>query len=296
MLHELPKVYGEYVFNFPLKDLSFLGVGGVCDVLFRPKNYDDLACFLRNKPNELEITVLGNLSNVLILDGGIRGCVITLPKSLDDAIFLQNKLIAGAGVILTQLIRRCLELNISCCEKLIGIPGTLGGAIAMNAGIPDFEISDVLESVTGIDFNGHNLVFAKDDINMQYRDGCIPEGVVIISATLKTHHKTEKEIMKDIDSVLLKRKNSQPIGQKTCGSTFKNPIGIKAWQLIKAANCDKLRIGDAAVSDVHCNFLVNLGNAKALDFLCLIKMIKEKVFEKTEVLLEEEVVIIGENL
>jgi UDP-N-acetylmuramate dehydrogenase len=295
MLRELPEVRGKYIFNFPLKNISFFGVGGVCDVLFHPKDPDDLAHFLQNKPKGLEITVLGNLSNILVLDGGIRGCVVILPKILDNITFIQKKIKIGAGIILAQLIKKCARLNISCCEKLIGIPGTVGGAIAMNAGTPHFEISEILKSIDGIDLSGNNVTFTKDDLNIQYRNGGIPKGVIITSAIFKTLYKAEKEIKKDIDEILQNRKNSQPIGQKTCGSTFKNPPNIKAWQLIKTANCDKLRVGNAAVSDVHCNFLVNLGNAKASDFFCLMKMIKEQVLEKTGILLEEEIIIIGEN-
>ncbi|MDR0942426.1 MAG: UDP-N-acetylmuramate dehydrogenase [Holosporales bacterium] len=291
----LPVVRGNYSFDFPLKDVSFFGVGGFCDIVFYPKDESDLIFFLKNKPTDLKINMLGNMSNVLILDGGIRGCVVNLSKYMNKVKFLEETAAVDAGLSLSKFIKQCVEKSISSCEKLFCIPGTVGGAVAMNAGIPGFEISDVVESIGCVDLNGNKTLLSKDKLNMQYRNGNIPKGFVVTNAALKTSTLPKIELENSIKEIYTKRIKSQPIGQKTCGSTFKNPPGLKAWELIKEAGCDKLTIGNAAVSNIHCNFLVNLGNAKAADFVKLIQTIKDRVFEKTKIMLEEEIVILGED-
>lgn len=296
MQHNLPKIQGEYKFDFDLKNIAFFRVGGKCDIFFTPKNEDDLINFFQNKPDDLEITILGNMSNVLILDGGIRGCVVNL-KFLDNIEFYENNTAkVESGVILSKFIKKSIENNLSSCEKLYCIPGTIGGAISMNAGIPNFEISDVLVSIDCLDFKGNKKTITKENLNMSYRNGNVPREALITSCILKTFPGKKEELELFIKDIMLKRRSSQPIGQPTCGSTFKNPKDLKAWQLIKESGCDTLKFGGAIVSDIHCNFLINSGDAKASDFLELIKIIKEKVLKKTGVLLEEEVITIGENL
>jgi UDP-N-acetylmuramate dehydrogenase len=296
MLLNLPTIRGKYLFDFNLKNISFLKVGGKCDVLFLPQDESDLVHFLKNKPKDLKITILGNLSNTLILDGGIRGCVIILKNTFSDINFFDKKAKVGGGITLEKFIEKCLKKGLSSCEKLTCIPGTIGGAIAMNAGVPDFEISDVLLAVNALSLSGEPIILEKNDLKMTYRNGNIPKDLIITSAILKITAKPKIELDELIKTIRKDRKNSQPIGQRTCGSTFKNPPGMKAWKLIKEAECDKLNIGGAKVSDVHCNFLINVGNATASDFVALIKTIKNKVFEKTGVTLEEEIITLGENL
>lgn len=291
---ELPDIRGEYRFSFALNSLSFFKVGGDCDVMFIPADIDDLLQFLIKKPNELEVTVLGNMSNVLISDYGIRGCVICL-NNLDKIDFCSNYVEVQAGTLLSKFISRCAQNKVSCCEKLCGIPGTIGGAIFMNAGIPGFEISDVLISVSGVNFNGDKKTFTKDELNMTYRNGNIPKDCIVTSVKLKTFPKDTTQILAEIKESLAKRLKSQPIGQATCGSTFKNPSGSKAWELIKQAGCDKLSVGGAKVSEKHCNFLINSGKARASDFVKLIDTIKEKVFEETGYELQEEIQRIGDK-
>ena len=293
MQHNLPQISGIYKFNFPLKNLSFFKVGGNCDILFFPQDEVDLIHFLKNKPQNLPIAVLGNISNTLISDKGFRGCIIKLDK-LNNIEFHNNYLRAGSGIKLTDLIKQSINKNLSCCESLYCIPGTLGGAIFMNAGIPGFEIADILVSIEVLDFEGNKRIIEKDELGMSYRNGNIPKNFIITNVNLKTTPGNSEELLGKINDIRKKRIKSQPLGKATCGSTFKNPQGKKAWELIKSANCDKLSIGGAKVSDIHCNFLINSGNASAQDFLTLIELIKSRVFEKTGIMLEEEIIKFGE--
>ncbi|MDR2459066.1 MAG: UDP-N-acetylmuramate dehydrogenase [Holosporales bacterium] len=293
MLHDLPKVRGEYIFNYDFRVSSFLRVGGRCDVMFCPMDKNDLIGFLRNRPSTLDVAVIGNTSNTIILDGGVKGCVINLSRHMDRIKFELPIAIVDAGALLLDFINLSVMQSVSSCEKLYGIPGTVGGAIAMNAGIPEFEMSDVLVSAELVDYHGQETSVTTQELNMRYRSGNIPSNSIVTSATLRAHSAMEVDLSGIIKEFTMRRLRSQPVGA-TCGSTFKNPPNMKAWELIKASGCDQLFIGGAAVSDKHCNFLVNTGNAKASDFVELIEIIKNRVLEKTGVLLEEEIKIIGE--
>ncbi|MDR3030918.1 MAG: UDP-N-acetylmuramate dehydrogenase [Holosporales bacterium] len=287
-----PSVLGELVANFNLKNLSFFKVGGSCDLFFSPYDQDDLSNFLKN--SDFKITCLGNLSNALISDSGIRGCVINLVKYFNKIEFFEGFVKVGAGVLLPKFINECVKSGLSCLEKLYCVPGTIGGAVYMNAGIPEFDISKVLISFDCIDKNdGEVIILNKDNLNMEYRSGNIPQNLIITSVKLRTFYENVEKLKEIIGKISEKRAKSQPLGKLTCGSAFKNPLGFKAWQLIKESDCDKLAVGDAIVSDMHCNFLINSGNAMASDFYKLIQIIKEKVLKKTGILLEEEIIIMG---
>ena len=251
--------------------------------------------FLRSKPSDLKITILGNMSNVLISDSGIRGCVIQLSR-LNELVFSDGYVEVEARVLLPKFIQACAKQDISCCEKLFCIPGTVGGAVMMNAGIPGFELNDVLISVNTINLDGEKRNFGKEELKMSYRNGNIPKDVIVTSAKLRTSPKDKDLIFGEIKAIYEKRLKSQPIGLPTCGSTFKNPEGARAWELIKQAGCDRLSVGDAKVSEMHSNFLINSGNAKAVDFIELIDLIKAKVLEKTGYVLEEEIKRIGDGV
>ena len=291
---QLPQVRGKYRFNVSLSNLSFFKVGGMCDIMFSPADIDDLSHFLTHKPSDLSIAILGNMSNVLISDYGITGCVIRL-NNLNKIDFFDDCIEAQAGTLLSNFINECANKGISCCEKLCCIPGTIGGALYMNAGIPAFEINDVLVSISGITFSGKQKTIEKDDLKMTYRNGNIPDDFIITSAKLKTYNTDKNNILSTIEELRTNRLKSQPIGERTCGSTFKNPDGAKAWKLIKQAGCDGLSVGGAKVSEKHCNFLINTGNAKASDFVELIQIIKTKVRDETGYELEEEIKRIGEK-
>ena len=291
--HTWPSVKGTYKFDFNLRDISFFKVGGKCDVYFQPTDALDLQNFLTQIPNDIDITVLGNVSNVLILDNGIRGCVINL-ANFNKIMFEKDFVVVDAGVQLSSFIKHCIDHNLSCCEKLFCIPGTIGGAISMNAGIPSFEIGDALISVDCIKFNGERITFKRKDLNMTYRDGNIGKDLIVVSATFNVSTKEKIKLQQEVNDIIKKRRASQPIGAYTCGSTFKNPPGEKAWELIQLAECKNLNVGDAFVSDIHSNFLINKGNATSSDFLKLINIIKQKVLQHTGILLEEEIKTIGE--
>ena len=290
MLPEISK-FGDCQYNFVLKNISFFRVGGPCKMNFSPFDETALSEFL--KIYDSSIICLGNLSNVLISDEGLNCCVVDLKKHFNKVIFNENFVDVGAGVSLSKFINYCVARGISCIEHLSCIPGTIGGAISMNAGIPDFEIADALVSITCVEkLTGKILTLDKRSLNMEYRNGKVPKDFIVISAKLQTTPQ-DKETLKNISQALIKkRKKTQPIGQKTCGSTFKNPPGQKAWQLIKESDCDKLSVGDAKVSEMHCNFLINSGNARSADFFKLIQEIKERVLKKTGFLLEEEIKIL----
>jgi UDP-N-acetylmuramate dehydrogenase len=291
----LPEVRGEYIFNYRMRNISFIGTGGICDVLYYPSDAEDLAHFLQNKPDDLPILCLGNLSNTLVSDDGFRGCIIILSKFMRRIEFGENCVHSEAGVMLGTLIAKCVENGVSCCERLFCIPGTIGGAITMNAGIPNFEISDVLIDISGISHEGQRFSLKRSEINMQYRNGNIPKNLIITSATFRTSRNDIQNLKSNIDEISQKRKLSQPLGQQTLGSTFKNPPGYKAWQLIRGAGCDNLKVGRAAVCNVHSNFLINTGNATSSDFIELIRLIKKMVLEKSGILLEEEIIFVEES-
>jgi UDP-N-acetylmuramate dehydrogenase len=253
----------------------------------------DLVGFLNNRPSNLGVTVIGHTSNTIVLDGGIRGCVIDLSRHMNKVEFKLPVVIIEAGALLSDFINLSVMQSISSCEKLYGIPGTIGGAVAMNAGIPGFEVSDVLVSVDLVDSHGNESSVAVQELNMGYRNGNIPSNSIVTSAIFRARSAMGVDLGGIIKESTMRRLRSQPVGA-TCGSTFKNPPNMKAWELIKASGCSQLFIGGAVVSDKHCNFLMNSGNAKASDFVELIETIQKRVLEETGVLLEEEIKIIGE--
>ncbi|MDR1333423.1 MAG: UDP-N-acetylmuramate dehydrogenase [Holosporales bacterium] len=295
MLHNLPEVRGDYLIDYPIGESSFLKVGGKCDVLFYPKDKEDLAGFLRNRPSGLQVTVIGNTSNTIILDGGIRGCVINLSKYMNRIEILVEEAVVDAGAQLSQFINKSVERSLSSCEKLCGIPGTIGGAIAMNAGVPGFEIANAFIAALFLDYDGNESFITNSMLNMQYRNGNIPAGLIATTTMFRANRASKKALEATIMNATAKRVDTQPTRCATCGSTFKNPPEKKAWALIKEAGCDTLSVGGAAVSSKHCNFLINTGCAKASDFVELITIIKKRVLEETGVLLEEEIKVIGER-
>lgn len=287
----LPEIKGQYFYNFDISKISFMKVGGMCDVLYVPQDINDLIYFIQNKQKNLPITIIGNLSNTIVSDNGIRGCCISL-KNLNNITILDSFVEVECGITINKFVKFCVNNNISCCEQLYVIPGTIGGALAMNAGIPSFEIKDVVKSIKLINIDNGNIL-EIDNNNMSYRNGNLPKDHIAISCTLKTKYEDSNKLKQTIKNIIKKRLETQPINTNTCGSTFKNPQGYKAWQLIKESGCYDLKVGGARVSDKHCNFIVNDGNAKSNDVIQLIKLIQEKVFIKTGILLEPEVKIIG---
>lgn len=294
LMEILPKVRGEYVLNEPLSKYTWLGVGGPAEVMFFPKDNDDLSYFMKNKPYNLPVFVIGSGSNLLVRDGGIPGVVIRLKNRFFKSWKIDgDKLICGSGMKNAELKKIMIDNNVGGLEFLVSIPGGLGGAVRTNAGCFGKELKDVLISATVVDAEGEELEVDMEDFNLSYRQSFFPEEWIVTSMTFRIIPQ-DAEITKKI---IMEHKNyrnkSQPYNVKTAGSTFKNPVGLKAWELIKKTKSNELKVNDAIVSDKHCNFLVNLGNATAEDIENLGNKIIENVKKETSIVLEWEIKRVG---
>lgn len=290
----LPKVRGSYKENVPLAKMTWLGVGGPAEVLFEPADESDLLYFIELKKN-VPVTIIGGGSNLLIRDGGIPGVVIRLGKKFENIDIQEDgSIICGASAKNTEISRKAMEAGFSGFEFLCDIPGTIGGAVRMNAGAFDSCIADRLIKVDGIEpSNGTKISLTRNEIPMEYRGNNLPLGWVFTKITLKGTPDNKEKIQNKMNEYRLRRRETQPHGVRTAGSMFKNPIGLKAWQLIEKSGCRGLRIGDAIVSEKHSNFFVNIGNATAMDFEELINLVKKRVFENCGIQLELEVRCLG---
>ncbi|MDE2462803.1 MAG: UDP-N-acetylmuramate dehydrogenase [Alphaproteobacteria bacterium] len=289
----LPAVRGSFQRDAALKELVWFRVGGPAEVLFRPADADDLAGFLAARPKELAVSVIGVGSNLLIRDGGIDGVVIRLPAAFGRIRIEGTRLHAGAAALDSAVARAAADAGIGGLEFLRGVPGTLGGALRMNAGCYGREIKDVFVSATGLDGQGRRMTFGPDDMGFGYRRSAVPDDVVFVDAVLEGHRDDPVRVRATMDQLLSEREASQPVRAKTGGSTFKNPPGHKAWALIDGAGCRGLRRGDAQVSDKHCNFLINLGEARAADLEALGEDVRAKVLAKFGITLEWEIKRVG---
>ena len=293
-INKLPKVEGIVKRNFKLCNLTWFKVGGEAEVYFIPKDTRDLIYFLKNLNKEIPIQILGAGSNTLIRDGGLGGVTVHLAKNFSEIDYLSSdKLFVGAGLNCTKLARECVKKSIKGFEFFSGIPGTLGGAIIMNAGAYGYETSDYLHSVNTVNRYGKIKKYFKKDIKMTYRKSSIKKDEIIINAILTFKKGNLKSINDKLKILNKKRKETQPVNLKTSGSTFKNPSKLKAWRLIKDSGCSSLKVGGARISSLHSNFIVNNGIASAKDVEELGNIIKEKVKNKFGVRLDWEIKIIG---
>ena len=291
------KISGKIYFGQNLSKYSWFNLGGAAKVIFIPKNLNELSIFLRNTDCQNQVKVLGAGSNTLIRDGGYNGVIIKFGKSLSHlSLFNHNTIIAGSAALDKSVSNFALENQLGGFEFLSCIPGTIGGAIRMNSGCYGEDISKLLVSVQVMDLKGKMKVIYAADINFSYRSCNINEDLIFISATLKGEKKSKLNIEKKIEELVNKKKKDQPSKIKTCGSTFKNPQNNKAWKLIKDSGCAGMKVGDAYISEKHCNFFVNKGNATSKDLENLIQKVKTKVLDKTGIKLELEVQIIGEKI
>ena len=289
------KITGTISINESLSKLSWFNMGGPARAVFRPKNLNELSIFLREINGTEKIKVLGAGSNTLIRDGGFNGIIIKLGKPFSHlSLFKEEMLIAGSAAFDKSLSLFALENSIAGFEFLSCIPGTIGGAIKMNSGCYEEDISKILISVQVMDLSGKIQVINSDNIKFSYRETNLDKNLIFVSATFKGNKDTKINIKKKMDYLINKKKNSQPSKIKTCGSTFKNPKNGKAWKLIKDSGCSEMSIGDACISEKHCNFFVNNGKAKSSDIENLIKKVKDRVYIKTGVNLELEIKITGE--
>jgi UDP-N-acetylmuramate dehydrogenase len=291
------EISGKITFNENLSKLSWFNLGGPAQVLFRPKNLKELSIFLKKINGFGNIKIIGAGSNTLIRDGGLDGVIIKLGKAFSHLSMLNpHTIIAGASAIDKNVSKFASQNSLTGFEFLSCIPGSIGGAVKMNTGCYGENISNILISVQAIDHTGNIKVINAADIKFYYRGSDLSNDLIFISATFKGKKDKKKNIEKKINMFLKKKANTQPLKVKTCGSTFKNPKNKKAWELIQESGCIGMKIGDAQISDKHCNFFINNGKAKSEDLEKLILQVKDKVFKKTGIKLELEVQIIGKTL
>ena len=293
LLYSLPEVRGRISADVDLAKLTWFRVGGPAEVLFRPADELDLVEFLRKLPQEVPLTILGVGSNTLVRDGGIPGVSIRLGSEFHQLKVIGQVIIAGAGIPNLKLANLAREKALAGLEFLCGIPGGLGGSIRMNAGAFDSEVKDILENITAISRSGERVSLSADQIKFGYRYSNISSDLIIVEANLRGRVGKKEEIKNKMLMIQTERENSQPVKQPTGGSTFINPPGLFAWELIDKAGCRGLVRGDAQVSKKHCNFLVNLGGATAADLEGLGEEVRQRVFDITGIKLEWEIRCIG---
>jgi UDP-N-acetylmuramate dehydrogenase len=296
LLDRLPPVRGRIRADARLAPLTWFKVGGTADVLFRPEDADDLRTFLRNKPAEVPVTVLGAASNTLVRDGGIRGVVVRLGRgfagiSMDG----EDGLIAGAGALCATAAKQALLSALAGLAFLSGIPGAIGGALRMNAGAYGGETRHVLDWAEVLDPNGGQHRLTARDLGYAYRHSDLVDGWIFTRARFFGTPNAEG-IAAEMARIASSRATSQPIGSATGGSTFRNPPGHKAWQLIDSVGGRGLRVGGAQISEKHCNFMINTGNATAADLEMLGETVRTRVLETHGIALQWEIKRIGESL
>ena len=293
LIDRLPRVRGRMIEGALLAPLTWFQAGGPADVLFRPADIGDLTDFLNAKPADVPVTVLGVGSNLLVRDGGIPGVVIRLGKGFADVTIQDEVIFAGAGALDTTVASAAAEAGLGGLEFLSGVPGTIGGGLRMNAGAYGRELRDVLLAATAIDFTGQHFEMTGAELGLSYRHCDAPEDWIFLHATLGGIPEESALIQARMASIKEQREKSQPIRTRTGGSTFANPPGEKAWELIDRAGCRGLRRGAAMVSELHTNFLVNLGDATAADLEGLGEEVRRRVFETSGIRLEWEIRRVG---
>ena len=289
----LPPVRGTYTMGAPLKDLVWFRAGGPAEVLFRPADADDLATFLAAKNADTRVGVIGVGSNLLIRDGGIPGVVVRLPGAMGKVSVEGTRLTAGAAALDANVAKTAADAGIAGLEFLRGIPGTVGGALRMNAGCYGREIKDILVEATAIDARGNIVTLSPADMGFTYRHTAAPDDLIFVSAVFAGTPDDPAAVRARMDRLMADREASQPVKTKTGGSTFKNPPGKNAWKLIDEAGCRGLMRGPAQVSPLHCNFLINTGDATAADIEALGEEVRARVKDKTGVTLEWEIKRVG---
>lgn len=293
LINKLPEVKGRYTPFAPLDRVTWFQVGGPAEVLFRPADPDDLAIFLAARSREIPLTVIGVGSNLLVRDGGVPGVVLRLMGGFVEAKVEDDHVQVGAGMLDINLATVCRDSGLSGLEFFSGIPGTVGGALRMNAGAFGGETQEVVVRVTAMDAGGKLHTLNRADIGYVYRHCDLPEDWIFISALLRGKRGDKAKIADRMKEISNERAENQPIRTRTGGSTFKNPQGHKAWQLIDAAGCRGLRRGGAVVSEKHCNFLINEGAATASDIEGLGEEVRRRVKAASGITLEWEIRRIG---
>ena len=293
LIDRLPPVRGRLTADAPLAPVTWFRVGGPAEVMFRPADEADLAEFLAKRPTDVPVTVIGVASNLLVRDGGVDGVVVRLGRGFAAIEVSGTRVTAGAAVLDLNVAIAARAAGVGGLEFLSGIPGTIGGALRMNAGAYGREIKDVLEHATALDNAGTRHVLSLAEMGLTYRHCGVAEDWIFTSAALRGTEADRDAIQQRMAQIQSEREASQPIRARTGGSTFANPPGHKAWELIDRAGCRGLTRGGAMVSEKHTNFLINTGTATAADIEGLGEEVRRRVFEKFGVTLEWEIRRIG---
>ncbi|MBK8007768.1 MAG: UDP-N-acetylmuramate dehydrogenase [Rhizobiales bacterium] len=288
-----PKLRGRLLGNQSLAEVTWFRVGGPAQVLFTPADEEDLAYFLASVPNH-PVTVIGLGSNLIVRDGGVPGIVIRMARGFTDVVIEEEtKVRAGVAVPDVKVARAAAEASLSGLAFYRGVPGAIGGALRMNAGAYGGETKDVLIRANAVSRSGERVTFSNADMGYSYRHCSVSDEYIFTEALYQAKPGNREEIAAEMESITERREATQPIKSRTGGSTFKNPEGHKAWQLIDAAGGRGLVVGDAQVSELHCNFLINRGNATAADVEGLGEEVRRRVKENSGVQLEWEIKRIG---
>ena len=295
LLPKLPELRGRLVANQVLAPYTWFRVGGPAQLFFSPADEADLAYFLAQLPEEIPVTVIGLGSNLIVRDGGVPGVVIRLGgRAFGEIEILDgHRVRAGTSVPDVKVARAAADAGIDGLAFLRGIPGSIGGALRMNAGAHGGEVTDVLVEARGVSRGGEIRVFSHDDMGFSYRHSEAPDDVIFTSALFQGKPGEPVEILAEMDRITAAREASQPIKEKTGGSTFANPKPQSAWKVIDAAGCRGLIMGDAQVSEMHCNFLINRGSASAADIEGLGEEVRRRVKAHSGVELRWEIRRIG---
>ncbi|MDX1917332.1 MAG: UDP-N-acetylmuramate dehydrogenase [Rickettsiaceae bacterium] len=291
---QLPIVRGEYRLNYNLSHFSWFKTGGNAEVFFKPADLEDLQFFLQNIDRKIPLYVLGNFSNVIIRDAGVKGVVIKLGRNFANIVSEEGVLKVGAATLNSSLVQYSLVNSYGGFEFLAGIPGCVGGGIRMNAGCYGHEFKDIILEVKAIDFMGNIQHFKMSEDLFGYRECFLPKNLIFIEGIFKTGSKPSAEIKSKIEEITNLRLKSQPIKELTSGSTFANPLPYKAWEMIDSVGLRGFTIGGAKFSELHCNFLINTGTATSKDLEDLGELAVKKVLEEKNIQLRWEIQRIGE--
>jgi UDP-N-acetylmuramate dehydrogenase len=289
----MPDLRGRLLANQPLAGLTWFRVGGPAQVLFMPEDEADLSHFLANLPRVIAVMVVGLGSNLIVRDGGVRGVVVRLGRGFNEIVIEGLKVRAGTAVPDLRVAQAAQKAGIAGLAFMCGIPGGVGGALRMNGGAYGHETKDALVEARAVDRDGRVHVLRNADMDYAYRHCGAPEDFIFTQALFAGEQGDPVAIAAEMERITQSRGATQPIKTRTGGSTFKNPPGQKAWQLIDAAGCRGLRIGSAQVSELHCNFLINLGDATAADIETLGETVRQRVKDSSGVALEWEIKRIG---
>jgi UDP-N-acetylmuramate dehydrogenase len=290
----IPALLGSVDARVSLADFIWFRTGGTAEWLVRPKDVADLAAFLKALDPAVPVMPVGVGSNLIVRDGGVRGVVVRLPKSFATVIVEPgNRVRAGAGAMGITVASAARDAGIAGLEFLRGIPGTIGGAVRMNAGAYGRDMADLLIEATVVTRSGDIEVWPAERLGYTYRHSAVSEGAVVVDALLQGTPGDKVAIGAEMDRIAAEREASQPLRSRTGGSTFKNPEGHKAWALVDAAGCRGLTIGDAQVSEKHCNFLLNLGSATSAEIEALGEEVRRRVKAHSSIELEWEIQRVG---